>query len=348
MAQGTRVRSITLFLFGGVSDIEREPKSPSAEILTAVVGPVTSILLGLAFLLATSGITGASMETANSAWEVFGGLGPLGTLFAWLGPINLAIGLFNLVPAFPLDGGRIVRAILWAIARDLRKATRGAAFIGGVIGWLFVAAGVGMSFGGYVPFFGTGIGSGLWLAFIGWFIATAANQASARMDLDEALAGMHVGQLMQRDIPTVSPNMLLDAVVQDYLVRGSDRALAIVRDDQLLGLVCIADIRNVTPNQWSAIRVSDVMRPADSLTTTAPARPLSEAFEQMVRQDVDQLPVVANGKLVGMLRRRDVTRWLELAWRPGMARPRPEATGSGRPATRAPGSRGDQPVARPV
>jgi predicted transcriptional regulator len=136
--------------------------------------------------------------------------------------------------------------------------------------------------------------------------------------------------------------------VQDYLVRGSDRALAIVRDDQLLGLVCIADIRNVTPNQWSAIRVSDVMRPADSLTTTAPARPLSEAFEQMVRQDVDQLPVVANGKLVGMLRRRDVTRWLELAWRPGMARPRPEATGSGRPATRAPGSRGDQPVARPV
>jgi Zn-dependent protease len=348
MAQGTRVRSITLFLFGGVSDIEREPKSPSAEILTAVVGPVTSILLGLAFLLTTAGITRASMDNADSAREVFGGLGPLGTLFAWLGPVNVAIGLFNLVPAFPLDGGRILRAIFWAITRDVRKATRAAAFIGGLIGWLFVAAGVGMSFGAYVPFFGTGIGSGLWLAFIGWFIVMAANQASARVDLDEGLAGMTVRQLMQPNIPTVPSDMALDAVVQEYLLRGSDRAVAVVGDGNLLGLVCIADIRNVPPDQWSAIRVSEVMRAADRLTTTSPDRPLSEAFEQMVRQDVDQLPVVTNGQIVGMLRRRDVTRWLELAWRPGMAPPRRETTGSGRPATRAPGSRGDHPIARPV
>ena len=125
MAHGTRVRSITLFLFGGVSDIEREPSSPSAELLTAVVGPLASILLGLVFLLLATGMTAASMSGATSAWDVFGRLGPMGTLLAWLGPVNLMIGVFNLVPAFPLDGGRILRAILWAVTRDFAKQRGG-------------------------------------------------------------------------------------------------------------------------------------------------------------------------------------------------------------------------------
>ena len=349
MAQGTRVRSITLFLFGGVSDIEREPDSPGAEILTAVVGPATSILLGLGFLLATSGITASTMETADGAWQVFGRLGPLATLLAWLGPVNLVIGIFNLIPAFPLDGGRILRAVLWAITRDLRKATRWAAFMGGLIGWFFIAAGIGMSFGAYIPFFGTGIGNGLWIAFIGWFIATAANQTNARMALDEVLAGMNVGQLMQRNIPAVSPDMTLDEVVHDYLVRGSDRAVAVVRDETLLGIACVSDVRQIAPDQWQTTRVSDVMRSVDALTLTSPQRPLAEAFEQMARQDVDQLPVViAGNRLVGMLRRRDITRWLELSWRPGV--PRAETTGSGRPAARTPGSpaAGHEPHVRPI
>jgi Zn-dependent protease/CBS domain-containing protein len=349
MAHGTRVRSITLFLFGGVSNIEREPSSPSAEILTAIVGPITSILLGLGFGWVAAAITASHVETADSALEAFRRLGPMGTLLAWLGPINVVIGLFNLVPAFPLDGGRVLRAILWAAARDLRKATRWAAMIGALIGWFFVAAGIGMSFGAHVPFFGTGLGSGLWLAFIGWFIVTAANQTNARMALDEALSGMTVAQLMQRNVPTVPPELGLDVVVQDYLVRGSDRAVAVVRDDRLLGLVCIADIRKVPPDQWSAIRAADVMRAVDGLTTTAPNRPLSEAFEDMARRDVDQIPVVvASGQLVGMLRRRDITRWLELAWRPTDAGPRSETTGSGRPESRAPGSAPDEPFVRPI
>jgi len=350
MAHGTRVRSITLFLFGGVSDIEREPDSPGAEILTAVVGPATSILLGLGFLMATSGLTAASMETADGAWQVFGRLGPLATLLAWLGPVNLVIGVFNLIPAFPLDGGRILRAVLWAITRDLRKATRWAAFMGGLIGWFFIAAGIGMSFGAYIPFFGTGIGNGLWIAFIGWFIATAANQTNARMALDEVLAGMIVGQLMQRDVPAVAPDMTLDAVVQDHLVRGSDRAVAVVRDDTLLGIVCVSNVRKIPPDQWPTTRVSDVMRNVDELTVTSPQRHLAEAFEQMARQDVDQLPVViAGNRLVGMLRRRDITRWLELAWRPGGV-PGTETTGSGGPAARAPGSpaAGQEPHVRPI
>jgi Zn-dependent protease/CBS domain-containing protein len=349
MAHGTRVRSITLFLFGGVSDIEREPNSPSAEILTAVVGPITSIALGVIFLLLTPGVTGSSLETGTSAWEIFGGLSPLGTLFAWLGPINIAIGMFNMVPAFPLDGGRILRAILWAVMRDLRKATRAAAFVGGLVGWLFIVTGVSMSFGAYVPYFGTGLANGLWLAFIGWFIAQAASRTNARMAIDEALAGMTVAQLMQTEVPTVSPDLPLGTVVQHHLVRGSDRAVAVVQVDVFLGLVCVADIRNVPPEQWETMTASSVMRRADALTMTAPDRPLSEAFESMARHDIDQLPVISGGRLVGMLRRRDVTRWLELVWRGGAAAEPGRAQFSGRPPSRAPGAPPPrEPYVRPI
>jgi Zn-dependent protease len=350
IAHGTRVRSITLFLFGGVSDIEREPSSPRAEFLTAVVGPITSILLGLAFLLMTSAITSSSMATADSAWEAFARLGPFGTLLAWLGPINIAIGLFNLVPAFPLDGGRILRSLLWAIGRDLAKATRWASMIGSTIGWLLVVAGIAMSFGIHVPFFGTGLAGGLWLAFIGWFIATAASRTNAKMALDEALSGFTVAQLMQRNIPTIPPDLPLETVIQDYLMRGSDRAVAVVQDETFLGLVCIADIRNVPPHQWSTTAASDVMRSADALRTTAPEQRLSEAFEQMARHDVDQLPVLEQGRLVGILRRKDVTRWIELAWQPGAPKTDDVRDFSGRSKPHQPGSHphGEEPFVRPV
>ena len=349
MAQGTRVRSITLFLFGGVSDIEREPRSASAEVLTAVAGPAVSILLGIAFLVLASGTNLGAVETAEQAQNAFARLSPLGTLLAWLGPINIVIGLFNLVPAFPLDGGRILRATLWAVTRDLRKATQWAAMVGGLIGWLLVAAGIGMAFGARVPFFGTGLASGVWIAFIGWFIASAATQTNARVALDEALAGVSVAQLMQRRFPAVPPDMPLDTVVQDHLLRGSDRAVAVVADDDLLGLVCIADIRAIAPEQWSTMPASAVMRSATSLTTSSPDRPLSEAFEQMVRQDVDQLPVVVGRRLVGIVRRKDITRWLELAWKPGTSR-RDEGTDDrawpgGSSSTARPH---DEPHARPT
>jgi Zn-dependent protease len=347
-AQGTHVRSITLFLFGGVSDIEREPRSPKEEFLTAIVGPITSIALGVVFLAVASVATATPMGTAATAWEGFARLSPLGTLLAWLGPINIMIGLFNLLPAFPLDGGRVLRSILWAINRDLGKATRSASMIGATIGWLLVLAGIGMTFGLYVPFFGTGFGNGLWLAFIGWFIAMAANQANARLALDEALSGITVAQLMQQSIPTVSTDMNLGMVVKDYFMRSSDRAVAVVDGDQFSGLLCIADIRDVPPDQWNSMTAADVMRSADALATTSPDRPLTEAFEQMARRDIDQLPVLENARLVGMLRRKDVTRWLELAWRPAAQR-RTESGVTGRPRPRTgPTSHRHEPFVRPI
>ena len=154
---GMRVRSITLFLFGGVSNIESEPRSAGAEFFMAIVGPLTSLILGFAFLL-LAGLLVASgsvtTSTSEDVWSVLARLGPVPTLFLWLGWINVMIGLFNLIPAFPLDGGRVLRSALWAATGDLRTATRWASGIGQGIGWAFVIAGIAMVFGIRVPIFG--------------------------------------------------------------------------------------------------------------------------------------------------------------------------------------------------
>jgi Zn-dependent protease/CBS domain-containing protein len=316
MGFGVRVRSITLFLFGGVSNIEHEPPSAKAEFFIAIVGPITSVGLGILFLVLASVFTSMTMTDPEGALSAFSHFGPLTTLLAWLGPINILIGVFNLIPGFPLDGGRVLRSILWSITGNLRTATRWASASGQTIGWLFIACGIAMSFGVVLPFFGTGLVGGIWLAFIGWFLRGAATQASMRLALEDALAGMTVEQLMQRHGPVGTPDLAVTTLVHEHLIPGDDRALAIVDDGTLIGLVSIADVRRVPPEQWASTPVHAIMRGGDMLTVATPGEPLAEAFEKIALQDIEQLPVVSSGKLVGMLRRRDITRWLELAWRP--------------------------------
>jgi Zn-dependent protease/CBS domain-containing protein len=327
MSYGVRVRSITLFLFGGVSNIESEPPSAGAEFFTAIVGPITSIVLGIGFLVLASLVTAVSMKDAAGAWSSVAQLGPLTTLLVWLGPINIMIGLFNLIPGFPLDGGRVLRSILWSATGDLRAATRWASAIGQSIGWLLIIGGIAMTFGARLPFFGTGFGSGLWLAFIGWFLHGAASQAATRLALDDALAGMTVEQLMQRQGPTGTPDLTVAALVHEHLLPGDDRALPVVQNGTLLGLVSISEVRTLSPDQWAGTSVGSIMRGVEALSVARPDEPLAKAFEQLAQQDIDQLPVVVDGRLVGMLRRRDVTRWLELAWRPAAAQPSKTARG---------------------
>jgi Zn-dependent protease len=322
LGYGVPVRSITLFLFGGVSNIEHDPPSPTAEFLMAIVGPITSIGLGMTFLVVASVLGTISVSTPRSALDLVAQLGPFETLLVWLGPINILIGVFNLIPGFPLDGGRVLRSILWGITGDGRRATQVAAFAGQAIGWLFIALGIAMSFGLRVPFFGTGLGSGLWLAFIGWFLHSAAAQTTMRVALDDALAGMTVDQLMQHHGGVATPDLSVATLVHERLLPGDDRALPVVDDaGTLLGLVSIANVRDVPVERWPSTTAADIMRPQSHLTVTTARESLSKAFEQLAARDVDQLPVVDHGKLVGMLRRRDIMRWLELAWHPVTSRP---------------------------
>lgn len=183
---GLRVRSITLFLFGGVSNIEREPSSARAEFFTAIVGPLTSLALGAVFLVLAGALASASMQGVDDVTRAIAHLGPAATLLAWLGPVNVGIGIFNLLPAFPLDGGRVFRSAIWAASGDVRFSTRAASAVGQAIAWLLIVSGIAMAFGARVPLLGSGVTNGLWLAFVGWFLHNGAAQAYRRLAIDDS------------------------------------------------------------------------------------------------------------------------------------------------------------------
>jgi Zn-dependent protease len=313
---GLPVRSITLFLFGGVSNIEQEPPSARAELWTAIVGPLTSLAIGAVFLACGAYASSIAMHDARSVEDAMSNFGPVTSLLVWLGPVNMIIGLFNLVPAFPLDGGRVLRALMWRATGNLGEATLRAGAVAQAIGWGFIVLGIAMSFGLHLPFFGSGLVAGMWLAFIGWFVREAAAQATGRVAIDDAMVGRVVADVMRREGETISPDLPLASFVHDHLIRSSQRALPVVLGERLLGLVSSADIRAVPTGQWPWTRVSSIMRPEALLLTTSPYEPLAAAFHRMMNEDVAQLPVLADGRLVAMLHRRDIVRWLELTWSP--------------------------------
>ncbi len=312
LARGLPVRRITLHIFGGVSNIEREPPSPGAEFVIAIVGPVTSIILGVLFTALGTASAGNPQLLNGVSRQALAQLGPLPTMLLWLGPINIVLGVFNLIPGFPLDGGRLLRSLLWALTRNLRTATRWAAAVSQGIAWLFITGGVAMAFGVQLPFFGTGLVSGLWLAFIGWFLNSAATQSYQQVMVADLLEGVPVSRLMRADAPTVPPGLPVSQLVDDYLLGANERAFPVMDDGHLAGLVCLEDVRRAPREAWEATTVSQIMTPADQLSTVTPREDANQALEKLARRDVRQMPVVQNGRLVGVLRRRDILRWLQL------------------------------------
>jgi Zn-dependent protease/CBS domain-containing protein len=311
-AQGLPVRRITLFLFGGVSNIEREPQSPRIEFLMAVVGPVTSIILGIAFLFLGRMTSAGSAGTVNDPVSFFSRLSPLSTLLLWVGPINIGLGVFNLIPGFPLDGGRILRSALWAMTDDLQKATRWAARVGQLIGWLLIIAGIAMVFGVNVPVFGTGLIGGLWLAFIGWFLSNAAAGSYQQLVIQDLLEDVPVARLMRSNVMAVAPNLPVSSLIYDLVMNIDEHAFAVMEGDRMIGLVCLEDVRKLPREAWERTMVSEIMTPVDRLAIATPEEDASNALSELTNRDVRQLPVLQNGRLVGMLRRRDILRWLQL------------------------------------
>lgn len=307
-ARGLPVRRITLFIFGGVSNIEREPPSASTEFLVTVVGPLTSILLGVIFTF----LGAASIPAGVPLTQALSQLDPLSTLLLWLGPINILLGIFNLIPGFPLDGGRILRSILWKISGDLRRATRWATMVGQGVAWLFIITGISMVFGIQIPILGTGLIAGLWLAFIGWFLNNAASQSYQQVVVQDLLEGVSVSRLMRSNAPTVDPGVPVSRLVYDYIMGTDERAFPVIEGERLVGLVCLEDVRKIPREEWNQTLVNQVMTPADQLDIVSPREDATDALAKLARRDVRQVPVVQNGELVGMLRRRDIMRWLQL------------------------------------
>lgn len=311
-SQGIPVNSITLFLFGGVSNIRDEPKSPGNEFWMAVLGPVTSLVIGFALLL----LAGIGLQVRDfqqiQPMEFLQEFSALRTLAFWLGSINVVLGIFNLVPGYPLDGGRILRSILWAITNNLRKATRWASYIGQGIAWLMIGSGIAMIFGVRVPFFGEGLVNGVWLILIGWFLNNAASRGYQQLVIRDVLEDVPVRRMTKRNPPTVPQNITVDELVENYIMQTDDQAFPVMEDDSLVGIVSLDDVRKVPGPERDTKRVSDIMTPKSELLTIGPEEDANEALQTISKQAVRQLVVMDNGELFGLVRRRDIVRFLQL------------------------------------
>lgn len=311
-ARGMPVRDITLFLFGGASNIEREPPDPKSEFLFTVVGPIVSFLIGIATLAVVFAWAGEVDWTSVEAIEQ---LNPGQLVLLWLGQINIILAIFNLVPGFPLDGGRILRSAVWAATGNLRTATRWAARTGQLVAFLLIATGIAMALGYDVPVLGSGVAGGVWLVIIGIFLNGAAVANYQQVVLGDVLGQVRVRDIMRRQFPDIDADATVDELVHERIM-GSDARAFPVRGDAgggLAGLVCLQDVRSVPRDRWAGTPVRDVMTPREQLTTVSADATADDALRELAGRDVDQLPVLEDdGRLQGMVHRSDILRWIEL------------------------------------
>ena len=290
LAKGLPVRAITLFVFGGVAQIGREPDRPLTEFQIAIAGPIASALLGVGF--------GAMSQLAGDNFEHLAALG------GWLSSINLMLAIFNLVPGFPLDGGRIFRAVLWHFSGSFAKATRIAAASGQTVGYALILGGIwtGLITGSWV--------SGLWLAFIGWFLLSAAQESVLQVSMRSALSGLTAEDIMTRDCPTVSGQLSLADLVHEHILRTGRRCFLVSQNGRLEGLVTLHQVKAVPSERWEDSFVAQAMTPIDRLHAVAPEMPILEVLGVMEQHDVNQVPVTQAGRLLGMITRDHLLRVL--------------------------------------
>ncbi|MBE3557659.1 MAG: site-2 protease family protein, partial [Ktedonobacteraceae bacterium] len=241
-ARGLEVKNIVLFIFGGVSNIEQEPKSAGVEFQMALVGPVVSLLLGgLAFLL---------------WWPLAGRQSAVGAVLYYLAVANVILGVFNLIPGFPLDGGRVLRSIIWKITGKAQTATEIAVAVGAGIAYLFILVGIWIAFtGNFVD--------GIWIGFIGWFMLSAAQSVRAQATFDRVFGNVTVEQVMNRNVVTAPANISLQKLVDEYILPQGLRSILVMRGDQFAGLITLSDIRHVPREEWAQTPVGLAMVPVE-------------------------------------------------------------------------------------
>lgn len=293
LKKGIPVPSITLFLFGGVTQIAEEPKDPNFEFKMALAGPASSFLLSLIFFLIWLVAVRLNLPPIITA--------PLN--YGWL--INALLGGFNLIPAFPMDGGRILRASIWKAKKDIIVATRIASRAGGAISYLFIF------FGLFLILFG-GLITGFWLILIGWFIKSGAEASLNQAIISQALSDVNVGDIMTKEVHTVSPNVSISDVVENYFYKYKHGGFPVLEDGNLLGMLTTQDIRTIAKERWSTLQAKDIMTSSEKLVKSQPEEPVADAFLKLSKHNIGRLPVVKDGKLVGIITRSDIMRIIRI------------------------------------
>lgn len=290
-AGGLKVSAITLFFFGGVSQLTEEPKSPGKEFTMAVAGPGTSLVIGAACL----GIVFATRDSVS----------PVPGIALWLGYLNILLAAFNMIPGFPLDGGRVLRSLIWWRSRNLRRSTRIASIIGRVLGFVFIFGGIALIFTDY--WF-----NGIWLALIGWILENAAAGSYRQVALQELLRGHKVSEVMTRDCPLVPSGITVEQLVNDHILVSSHRCYSVAEYGRTLGLITAQDVRAVERRLWPMVTVRDIMTPVDKMRQARPDDDLSSLMYLVMEQGVHQVPVLQGSDIVGLVSRENLLTFIQL------------------------------------
>jgi len=288
--QGEEVEDITLFILGGVARISDEPGTPQKEFSMALIGPVSSFFLALVFMLISFLLAPYSK--------------PFQVAAAYLSYINAIVGGFNLLPGFPMDGGRVLRAIVWKATGDLKKATRVASLTGQGVAFLLI-------FFGIFQFFRGNLG-GLWLVLIGWFLHNASVQGYSQVLLKSSLEGLKATDLMSRDFQQVEPDLPVEVLVQEYILRHRERNFLVTEGERLVGIVCLEDVKKFPRERWPELRARDIMTPAEKIVYVTPSTTGDQILQRLATANVNQVPVLEEGRVVGIVCRNNLLQVLQL------------------------------------
>ncbi len=292
-ALGETVTKITLFIFGGMAHLSGEPKTAADELKIAAVGPASSVVIAAIFWVIALAVRSAGTATL---WYA---------MFAYLAFINVALAVFNLLPGFPLDGGRLLRAFLWHRWGDLRRATAAAADWGNGIAWALIGLGA-------LEIFAGGLIGGLWLIFIGLFLRSAASTSYHSMVIEQMLGQTRVSDLMIRDPISVPPDMRISEAVERYFLHYGYTGFPVASDGHVRGLLVLARVRECPPEERASKTVADVMLPIQGNVTIPPRASVADALHQMAEADVGRLLVVDGDRLLGIVTRSAIARFVQI------------------------------------
>jgi Zn-dependent protease/CBS domain-containing protein len=293
--EGIEVKEITLFIFGGVSQLTKEPEDPKKELKIAIGGPLSSLVLALIFWI-------VSKVTSPAPHLIL-----ITGLLGYLAAINLSLGIFNLIPGFPLDGGRILRAFYWKKTGSLKKATRVASEAGKWIGVGIILLGLFLILTGPRNFI-----SGLWFVIIGIFLRSAAEGGLQQVVMKGALGGVKVKELMSRDVISVPPSLRIHQLVEDFYLAHKHITYPVTEGERIIGLITLKQVKEIPRDQWMEKTVREVMMPIQGEIMLDPDGEAVDALQKMIRTKEGRLPVVKDGKAVGMITRRDIINLLEI------------------------------------
>lgn len=305
---GIPVPRITLFLFGGMAEMGQEPDDAKQEFLIAIAGPLMSLAIGVACGALVGAVIGdpAGVDgISRGDPAALAALSPTTTTLLWLGSINMILAIFNMIPGFPMDGGRVFRAAVWASTGDQVKATLWASTGGRVFGWTLMGLGV------LNLLQGQGLG-GLWYILIGWFISNIARMSYTQLLTSRALQGFRVVDLMNTDHESVPASMGLETFIAEHLLRRAQPVWPVREAERLVGFVCLTDVVAVNAEARADKRVSDVMRDVEAMPSLDADAGARRALEDVGRAEIESVPVMRGGDVVGFLSQRDVMRWMAL------------------------------------